>query len=74
MDAFELGGHGDATGMGMDIGDGMEDFGGGYEPDLNLEDGLAPDMQACWRWGFGLSVETFRVKSPICAAFLSLEG
>ncbi|CAN0079618.1 unnamed protein product [Scytosiphon promiscuus] len=45
VDAFEIGGDGDGAGMGMDVGDGIEDFGGGYEPDLNLDDGLAPDIQ-----------------------------
>lgn len=40
MDAFQLGEDG------MDTGDGaerLEDFGGGYEGDLNNED-MAPDM------------------------------
>ncbi|CAN0138679.1 unnamed protein product, partial [Hapterophycus canaliculatus] len=46
VDAFELGGDEDGARMGMEIGDGMDDFGGGFEPDLNLDDGLAPDMQA----------------------------
>lgn len=44
VDAFDLG---DTGGMDMGMG-GVEDFGGGFEAELDLnlnEDGVAPDMQ-----------------------------